>query len=699
MAYYIKDTGTETFPYDTEETAAKSLNRLAKQLSSYEFIPLDVEVTNQGYDVAFNPARIPPFPILDQAVEISCIIKQYDIFNVPGTVYGHTMFKVGLYSFDTSSTYSSGVNYTMTITKGYDTLTSFSKFISGTDREFTFIVKSTTIEFYVDNSYISSDVHGFTTWEELFTTDQVVGYFTYFGTKPKISIGELNAQNTTLVVSEWHGPADRTENIEFTESDIIYIASDIIEPSVTDEDSQENGLSFNGAIITSLGIQRSWSLRSESFMGLSPQNISISGLYQTVYNYFYNPKKDICNNIFRDFGDAFYIDEDCIDPINIWGNTFRGEKDTTIGTISGTMVPIDIYNNTFDGSMFLIVDNCPGAVNIYNNIFMNNQAFACMDIEYYSEILNVHVINNTFFNMGVDTNAFYVYADDSSGYIETLLIFNNIVDSGAGIYLDLYIENPDNIHTFIHSNNNSSGYIYTNNGDPFPLGLMEITADPNFEGTPPDPLRLLDTSPSYATGLVDERAPTEDILGVTRKQPPDMGAYETVSSLVVDFVGSPLTGAANLTVEFTDTTTEAPLSWDWDFGDGSPHSPEQNPTHEYETAGEYTVSLTCTRGTVSNTNTKIGYISVNLLADFTGSPLTGTANLIVAFTDATIGTPTGWDWDFGDGSAHSSDQNPTHVYETAGVYTVSLISTRGAVSNTITKTEYVTVNLLTDFYC
>ncbi|MBF0553716.1 MAG: PKD domain-containing protein [Nitrospirae bacterium] len=45
-------------------------------------------------------------------------------------------------------------------------------------------------------------------------------------------------------------------------------------------------------------------------------------------------------------------------------------------------------------------------------------------------------------------------------------------------------------------------------------------------------------------------------------------------------------------VDFTDLSTENPSGWDWDFGDGGYHSSSQNPTHEYASAGEYSVTLT-----------------------------------------------------------------------------------------------------------
>lgn len=47
-------------------------------------------------------------------------------------------------------------------------------------------------------------------------------------------------------------------------------------------------------------------------------------------------------------------------------------------------------------------------------------------------------------------------------------------------------------------------------------------------------------------------------------------------------------------VVFTDTSTGSPTSWDWDFGDYSEHSTEQNPTYLYAETGTYIVTLTAT---------------------------------------------------------------------------------------------------------
>jgi PKD repeat protein len=85
--------------------------------------------------------------------------------------------------------------------------------------------------------------------------------------------------------------------------------------------------------------------------------------------------------------------------------------------------------------------------------------------------------------------------------------------------------------------------------------------------------------------------------------PPDCPDVEA------DFSGTPTSGDAPLTVDFTDETTNGPTSWAWDFGDGGT-STEQNPEHVYTTPGVYTVSLTASSASSEDTETKVGYIIV-----------------------------------------------------------------------------------------
>lgn len=60
--------------------------------------------------------------------------------------------------------------------------------------------------------------------------------------------------------------------------------------------------------------------------------------------------------------------------------------------------------------------------------------------------------------------------------------------------------------------------------------------------------------------------------------------------------------------------------------------------------------------------------------DFSADVRTGPPGMTVAFSDRASGSPTAWEWDFGDGSG-STAQNPTHVYSAPGQYTVKLTTT------------------------
>jgi len=171
------------------------------------------------------------------------------------------------------------------------------------------------------------------------------------------------------------------------------------------------------------------------------------------------------------------------------------------------------------------------------------------------------------------------------------------------------------------------------------------------------------------------------------------------SALAANFTATPTSGAAPLTVRFTDSSTGTPTNWNWSFGDGSSvNSTMQNPVHTYSSAGTYTISLTATNSVGSNTFTRTNYITVSSavvvpVASFTGTPTSGTAPLTVTFTDSSTNTPTSWSWNFGDSSSvNATSQNPVHPYASAGTYTVALTATNSAGSNTLTRTSYITVS-------
>jgi PKD repeat protein len=77
-------------------------------------------------------------------------------------------------------------------------------------------------------------------------------------------------------------------------------------------------------------------------------------------------------------------------------------------------------------------------------------------------------------------------------------------------------------------------------------------------------------------------------------------------------------------------------------------------------------------------------------ADFDAEPVAGLAPLAVTFTNTSTGDYTGSLWDFGDGQTSTLD-DPPHIYLSAAVYTVTLTISGPWGTDTLKKTNYITV--------
>ncbi len=92
---------------------------------------------------------------------------------------------------------------------------------------------------------------------------------------------------------------------------------------------------------------------------------------------------------------------------------------------------------------------------------------------------------------------------------------------------------------------------------------------------------------------------------------------------------------------------------------------------------------------------RLGYATAPLpfpdppVAAFTSSPTSPIVGQPVAFTDESSNAPTSWAWSFGDGTT-STEQNPTHAFAAAGVYTVALTAAN-ALGPSIAVARAVTV--------
>lgn len=137
---------------------------------------------------------------------------------------------------------------------------------------------------------------------------------------------------------------------------------------------------------------------------------------------------------------------------------------------------------------------------------------------------------------------------------------------------------------------------------------------------------------------------------------------------------------------FTDTSTNSPTSWQWNFGDSSAEDTSQNPTHTYGAAGTYEVTLTATN--LSGSTSKKKFVTVSLGTAPKAAFTFKVSELDVLFTDASEGA-TEWEWDFGDNSVHDTRQNPSHRYLVSGTYNVTLTARNAAGESSVS--QFVTV--------
>lgn len=144
-----------------------------------------------------------------------------------------------------------------------------------------------------------------------------------------------------------------------------------------------------------------------------------------------------------------------------------------------------------------------------------------------------------------------------------------------------------------------------------------------------------------------------------------------------------------------------PTSWFWEFrvnvvegmtaGDLVGTSTAEDPLVTFPKAGAYDVTVTATNAAGSDTVAKSAYVTVlpSSTIAFSAAPLAGTAPLAVTFKDESTNAVK-WTWTFGDGTATSASQHPTHTYTKVGTFDVTLaIEDKDGRTATLTKTAFV----------
>jgi PKD repeat protein len=150
---------------------------------------------------------------------------------------------------------------------------------------------------------------------------------------------------------------------------------------------------------------------------------------------------------------------------------------------------------------------------------------------------------------------------------------------------------------------------------------------------------------------------------------------------------APASGPSPLAVAFQGVPSGGvpPYTFDWDFGDGSPHSSQQNPTHTYTLGGDYTAVLKVTDSGGATASASVGISVAHNCSLACGASVPAVVPVGQAAAFSASSTPydcagsVSYQWAFGDGQG-SAEQTPSHTYASPGLYAWSLVATIGPVS-------------------
>lgn len=125
--------------------------------------------------------------------------------------------------------------------------------------------------------------------------------------------------------------------------------------------------------------------------------------------------------------------------------------------------------------------------------------------------------------------------------------------------------------------------------------------------------------------------------------------------------------ANSLLIKFTTPNAGAGSLYNWNFGDGK-YDTVQNPSHLYNSTGNYAAKLTVTNKAGIYTSEKTVLVSA---ASFTLATNDATDALKISVTNTSVNC-TNYKWEWGDGNQTLAENPGSHTYANAGIYTVKL---------------------------
>jgi len=211
-------------------------------------------------------------------------------------------------------------------------------------------------------------------------------------------------------------------------------------------------------------------------------------------------------------------------------------------------------------------------------------------------------------------------------------------------------------------------------GDSIQLTATGGLGGASFTWTPPIGL----SDPNSATPMASPDTSVTYTLVISEGGCDDTLTYDldVIPNPNPSYLSSLTDGCVPHTVNFLQNSDNS-INFVWDFGDGSPVSNEDFPTHTYSSPGSYNVTLTALN--IGGCSAKVADLVVNvadtLSANFTSDPRfpveLALPSTDVAFTSL-VPNAASHVWDFGDGR-QSTEINPIHTFTQAGSFMVELV--------------------------
>lgn len=189
----------------------------------------------------------------------------------------------------------------------------------------------------------------------------------------------------------------------------------------------------------------------------------------------------------------------------------------------------------------------------------------------------------------------------------------------------------------------------------------------NTTSTQTDPVHVFPDTGNYIIEMIVSSADCADTI---------VTPVSVSNSFTASIDVQPLDVCPNEIVDFENTSMGTGNQYFWDFGDNTT-STDENTIHAYANPGTYDVIFVLTDNSdpaqpCSDTVRETILVREQISASFNVDQNTICQTETIQFTDASTGAPISWAWDFGDNTT-STDQNPSHVYDTEGALTVKLV--------------------------